>query len=285
MIKSKTDIYAKKAIAHFLRSYCKNTPIDKGKYRIQLLAQQYLKFNEKLLYEYFGAKYNLDLNTTLGARLFYFGDYESQDIKKCLQMLNRGSVFLDIGANIGFYSLSAAIKGATVYAFEPNSEAFSDLEHNIASNPELNIKAFNIACSDHDGEIGFTIATDSAYSSIHDTAYDWQHWKIQKSRQVTVPSKKIDTLVDELKIERIDYCKIDVEGGELNVLRGALDTLSQKLIKVLQVEIDISTYQGAGYQTQDLIELLKTYDYYTDSESLKKIYKLKSSGNFFFFPQ
>ncbi len=282
MKKAKTDSYTKKAIAHLLRSYCKNTPIDKGKYRIQLLAQQYLKFDEKLPYEYFGAKYSLDLNTSLGARLFYFGDYESEDIKKCLQMLKPGSVFFDIGANIGFYSLSAANQGATVYAFEPNPEAFADLKHNMGFNPELNIQAFNLACSDREGEIDFTLATDSAYSSMHDTAYDWQTWKIQKSQQITVPSKQIDTLVDELNIEVIDYCKIDVEGGELNVLRGALKTLSQQRVKVFQIEIDNATYRGAGYQTQDLIKLLETYGYYTDSQSLQIINNPKSSGNFFF---
>lgn len=282
MKKAKTDSYTKKAIAHILRSYCKNTPIDKGKYRIQLLAQQYLKFDEKLPYEYFGAKYSLDLNTSLGARLFYFGDYESEDIKKCLQMLKPGSVFFDIGANIGFYSLSAANQGATVYAFEPNPEAFADLKHNMGFNPELKIQAFNLACSDREGEIDFTLATDSAYSSMHDTAYDWQTWKIQKSQQITVPSKQIDTLVDELNIEVIDYCKIDVEGGELNVLRGALKTLSQQRVKVFQIEIDNATYRGAGYQTQDLIKLLETYGYYTDSQSLQIINNPKSSGNFFF---
>jgi FkbM family methyltransferase len=281
----KMNNLAKKTLANILRSYCKNTPIEKGKYRIHLLAQRYLKIQETIPYEYFNVKYHLDLNSTVGSRLFYFGDYESDDIKKCLQFLKKDAVFLDIGANIGFYSLSAAKHGAKVYAIEPNAQAYSQLKNNIQLNPDLNIQAFNFACADRDGEVSFTVAVDAAYSSMHDTAYDWQDWKIQKSEQVTVPAKKVDTLIDELAIDTIDYCKIDVEGGELSVLKGAVNTLSQNKIKALQIEIDSATYHGAGYQPQDLVEFLKSFGYQTDVQSLAQINTPGSYGNFLFFPE
>jgi FkbM family methyltransferase len=274
----------KKAVSNAIRLYCTQTFIPKGKFRLQLLAMRYLKLDEKIPYSYFGNQYYLDLNTTVSSRLFYLGEYEKDNIEKCLSFLQPGSVFFDIGANIGIYSLSAARLGSRVFAFEPNPRVFPDLQNNIQLNNGLKIETFNCACSEMDGEVSFTIAVDSAYSSLHATAYNSEIWEFRQAEQVTVPSKKADTLVNELNIDTVDLCKIDVEGGELNVLLGMQKTLEQQRVKALQVEINEDTCQGSGYQRQDIVNLLNKYGYLMDYTSQENFNNIKY-GNFFFFPK
>jgi FkbM family methyltransferase len=274
----------KKVVANTIRFYCTKTPISKGKYRLQLLAMRYLKLDERVLYDYLGIKYHLEINNTVGSRLFYFGEYERDNIESCLNILKSGSVFFDIGANIGIYSLSAAKLGAKVFAFEPNPRVFADLESNIKLNNGLHVETFNCACSEIDGEVSFTVAADSAYSSLHPTAYNSDTWEFRQEEQVTVSSKKVDTLVKELNIDIVDLCKIDVEGGELNVLLGMQKTLNEQRIKALQLEINEDTCKGSGYQRQDIISLLEKYGYFMDVYS-QQHFNNTSYGNFFFYPK
>jgi FkbM family methyltransferase len=264
-------------LANFIKWYCTNTPISKGKYRLQLLAMKYLKFDERIKYDYFGVEFNLNINSTVGSRLFYFSDYEKDDIQKCLDYLPEESIFFDIGANIGIFSLSLAQKGAKVFAFEPHPLAYLELENHIKTNKLSNIKPFNLACSEVNGQVSFTTAVDSAYSSMHETAYSWSSWKIQKSDQITVPSKTVDTLVSEMNIEKIDLCKIDVEGGELNVLNGMKSILAEQRVKVLLIELNQDTYKGAGYEPKDLEKFLNDYGYFLEFKS--------AINNAFFVPR
>jgi FkbM family methyltransferase len=279
--------FLKKKLANTIRWYCINTPISKGKYRLQLICMRYFNFPERIPYEYLGIKYEIDINTQVGSRLFYLGEYEQDNIENCLRLLKPGSVFFDIGANIGIYTLSAANKGAKVFAFEPHPRAFCDLKSNMQLNTALDnteIKIFNCACSQIDGEVSFTAAVDSAYSSLHAKAYNWNSWQFRKEDQVTVTSKTVDTLMAEVNLETVDLCKIDVEGGELNVLLGMQKTLAKQRIKALQLEINLDTCHGSGYQRQDVIDLLSKYNYFMDTKS-EELFNNTDYGNFFFFPK
>lgn len=81
----------------------------------------------------------------------------------------------------------------------------------------------------------------------------------------------IDLLIDEFNLERIDYLKVDTEGAELLILRGASDALQNKKINCIQVEHG-GTYDDAGFTMDELIEYLGKYEYVeifrTDAELL-----------------
>lgn len=116
-----------------------------------------------------------------------------------------GYVGFDVGANVGqSYVLFMRRRFEVVYAFEPAAEAFEELrQHQVA--------AHNIAVSDHDGEVTFNAEERGMLSCIDPGA------------RITVPCRTLDGLAKELA--KPDFVKIDVEGHEVEVVQGGLDTL------------------------------------------------------------
>lgn len=144
-----------------------------------------------------------------------------------------GDVFYDIGANIGAYSLIAAAhtKGqATIYAFEPNPGNFADLCHNIKLNSfDRCITPFYTALSNtsglaHKGYIGLAAAAGVLAA--------------EKKLSLAVPGFSLDDLVAILHLSPPNILKLDVDGAELLVLRGARKTLGQSALRSVLVEIN-----------------------------------------------
>ena len=138
--------------------------------------------------------------------------------------LNPGDIFLDIGANIGFYSLLASDiigKGGSIFSFEPDKRCIQKpSEPYISINNVENIKSFNIALSDYDGE-GFL-------SEKPENNSGWTHLtnsSSNESRRVDIV--KLDTFVENKNIPKIDLIKIDTEGYELNVLKGGVRSITK----------------------------------------------------------
>ena len=128
----------------------------------------------------------------------------------------RGEVFVDVGAYIGAYTLRAAKNGCVVYSFEPNPNSFKILSMNVKDNGFNNVELFNVAVGDHEGEVYITLDLDT--TKVSDRGY--------KVKMITL---------DSLKLRRVDWLKIDVEGFEKEVLMGAqstLDVTSKIIIEV-----------------------------------------------------
>jgi FkbM family methyltransferase len=130
---------------------------------------------------------------------------------------------VDVGANIGVFSLyQSMLKGAgEVIAFEPSPEVFPRLVKNIEINGIKNIRVLNAAVGDESGMLSFTESRISANS------------KVSEMGLLKVPCVRLD---DELKdIPGIDVLKIDTEGYETHVLRGACETLKKTERIVLEL--------------------------------------------------
>ncbi|HEY9212717.1 MAG TPA: FkbM family methyltransferase [Ancylobacter sp.] len=143
-------------------------------------------------------------------------------------------VLLDIGANIGFYSLAAAEVPSVkqIRAYEPMPSTFRELQENVKLN-ELSkkITCCNIALSDSAGSIDFGVIGEySGSNSIVDTSI---HQPDTFKKVVSVQRTTLDSDVD-IK-DKFVAIKIDVEGHEMNVLSGAARTLSQNNI-LMQIE-------------------------------------------------
>ena len=122
-------------------------------------------------------------------------------------------VYVDVGANIGSHAINAArLVGSTgsVFAFEADPDTYHLLSENIESNGLRNIVLRQTCVSDHVGTLSFYKHKDSAKSSIVDRG---------EKLSVTLPSDTLDNLIPANK--KIDVLKVDVEGAELSVLRGA----------------------------------------------------------------
>lgn len=130
---------------------------------------------------------------------------------------------LDIGANTGQFTgaIHALFPDATIYAFEPLAESFRVLAERHADHP--NVVPFRTAVGDEDGEITFHRNAFSQSSSaleltmLHRDAFPWA---VERS-EIQVPVRRLDSMLDELTLTPTVLVKIDVQGYEDRVLRGA----------------------------------------------------------------
>ena len=148
-------------------------------------------------------------------------------------------VVLDVGANIGTMSLTAAGIAKTVHAIEAHPRTYSYLADNIALNGSRNIHALNAAAAEHPGSVKFSDLADD----------DLNH--IDTSGNVTVPAITIDSL----ELGPIALLKIDVEGFELPALRGAIRTLA--VTDCVYFESFAQNCERYGFLCTDVIEFLR----------------------------
>lgn len=146
-------------------------------------------------------------------------DFEIIFQKFCATFINKNSVSLDIGANIGVTSiiLSHNMNNGVVYAIEPGKKIFSVLENNVKNNRINNIKTINCAISETTCKLHFI--ENSAYGHIK------LNNGIVYADDGLTDAFSLDDLVNNLNIERLDFIKIDVEGFEHQVLKGGKETL------------------------------------------------------------
>ncbi len=143
--------------------------------------------------------------------------------------------FVDIGANIGLYSLMAAVNGVSrVYAIEPNPFSFSVLARNIASNRlDSIIVPLCLAMNEKSSVVTFRLGGLHA-GTIGNRIVDEE--LNPDGMSITTTSFSIDELFRIQGISCVNHLKIDVDGLELEILRGATDLLSDKALKSVLVE-------------------------------------------------
>jgi len=149
-------------------------------------------------------------------------------------------VFYDVGANIGIYSLYAALlyKKAAIYAFEPDSQSFGSLCLNISNN-QLNIAPYPFAISDESG-VGLlhtSILKAGAGASALDHDYVFTNLKNNEIFKQGIFYASLDDLVFKYDFPQPNFIKIDVDGIEEKILNGASRVLSSDKCRRVLVEI------------------------------------------------
>jgi FkbM family methyltransferase len=219
-----------------------------------------------------GIKIHLYFDSRL-CQLIYCYDFESNERKFLNEFLRKGDLFVDIGANIGLFTLIASYcvgQNGYVYSIEPCSKTYRRLVRNVELNGMNNVKCEQIALSDHTGQVEMNVSLDGydAWNSIAQPI-SGDVFTVESIR-----ARSWDDFAREHKLMgRITMMKIDVEGWESHVLSGGYETLSRTDAPVLQVEFTEQASQSAGTSCQALYRQLEEFGYhmYIYDEKYKRI--------------
>ena len=175
---------------------------------------------------------------------YLFGTSDQEEQRFLSDNLDTGNVFYEIGANIGFFALIGAKlvgRSGQVYTFEPSPQSINQLRKNITLNDFQNVEVQQTAVLDTDGSTTLNLSTDSGKSSVGPVR--------SRIDSIQVPSVKLDTWVEDHTPP--DVLKIDVEGAEIEVLKGAMRTI-QQFRPLMLVEVHRIGSEFSQYVTQQL---------------------------------
>lgn len=169
--------------------------------------------------------------------------------KEMFNGLNLNPIIFDVGAYHGHVALryKSLFPNSTIYCFEPFCESFKHLQANLSN--QSSFKLFQLGLSDSSGKSFFHSnqfeMTNSILESDIKGNLTWGEGLLETKEVVEIETKTIDELVLELGIESIDILKMDVQGAEFKVIRGAKDFLANGGVKIVYTEIiTMPTYIG-----------------------------------------
>jgi FkbM family methyltransferase len=187
----------------------------------------------------------LDVATTLQRKLYYFPKYYGRFYGRTSfaaylrHKLVRGSRYIDIGSNVGFYALTAArIVGpdGRVVAFEPEPNICESLVRSARANDFSYLRALPVALSDHEGEACFYRARDGTASSL---VCEAPGREARYERTLTTQVTTLDKLVaaGEVDVTQTTLIKVDVEGEEVRTIRGMREMLAAAAFPSIWCEV------------------------------------------------
>jgi len=186
----------------------------------------------------------VDPHRTAASMVLYANPPDRPEMLTWRRALGDGGLFIDVGANVGTYTLWAAEHGAEVIALEPAADTFALLRENITLN-RYQVTALQVAAGDHCGTARFTAGLDAGNSLAADG--------LAMATLVT-----IDWLIGDRSVAGM---KVDVEGFEFDVLRGAVRALTEHRIGLIQVEWNHASLFALGQDRRPIAQLLADYGY------------------------
>jgi len=231
-----------------------------------------------------GVRLILDIHDTgsPGIGLLNFGAYERGEAGMFFRLIQGSGDVLDIGANLGWYSLNIAKRfpQKRVHAFEPVPTTFAKFEANIRLNGLNNISPYNVALSDKSGAVIVYLPSRSGAASMQDLSGE------QSVQEVRCMTDRLDDFVESKGIA-IGYIKCDVEGAELLVFDGGLKAIARDQ-PIILTEMLRKWSARFGYHPNNIIELLRGLGYscfVLHGDGLRKIQSVNEETietNYFF---
>lgn len=204
----------------------------------------------------------LDPRDLVAVSILRGGEWQPEIWEALSPVLHGGAVFLDVGAHIGYFSIKAAVSmGNTgrVVAFEPNPETLKVLRDNVSANRAGNVIVEPIACTDREETLAL-YAGPGSNTGMSSLANENVPWDDAPPKRYAVRCRPIDDVVRELNLARVDAIKIDVEGAEVGVLRGAFHTL-QRFHPTLVVEVVPEQLANFHHTVDDLNTIIREAGY------------------------
>jgi FkbM family methyltransferase len=207
-----------------------------------------------------GGQMLLDTNDRLARRIRCEEAFEPAVRCEMERIASRRVNVIDIGANIGYYTILTSRligPGKQVFSFEPQPGVVSKLRRNIEASGLPNVTVFPFALSDVAGRVPFHVPHQGAES--HGSFYANGRFRVMKI--VDVETRRLDDVWQQLGSPEIGLVKMDAEGAELPILRGAESLLSEANRPVLIFEACEDNCQPFGYCVFDLLHYVRGFGY------------------------
>lgn len=247
--------------------------------RLAFVSQVPILLPDKhFLINYYGAKLYIDLTSAPVMVDVALGVYEYWKTKLFISLVKDGMTILDIGAHKGNYSILFARlmhDRGRVLAFEPDPDNYNWIKRNIQVNSYKCIELQQYALSDKEGSA--TFYPGNGMGSLVACRSSWRP-ELQRG-PITVRTRMLDNVLNDEHIREVHIIKMDVEGSDLFVLRGAEHTLRSRNVSLL-MDVDVSS----NVERKELFELLDScgFNIYRIGKELKLI---KRANELFLFSE
>ncbi len=225
----------------------------RGKYHLLRPFMRYAGVRDKNVH---GVLMRLD-RSDLIQRHIYYGIYEEQELTWICKYVRPGMTILDIGANVGFFAaiLSRWVgNSGRVFAFEPSPYALGKLQEVVRDNGLANLEVFPFGLGERDAIVNLYL--DPSFNNHTPTMLSDSRQPFSQAR-----IKTLDTVITELKLSKIDFLKIDVEGYEGRILRGGMQAMRSGMIQCIMCEFDDFQVHRIENQGYDLEEIFASHHY------------------------
>lgn len=249
--------WRQRMISTAVRSYLTHFAIDKGKWHVWCALRDKLPASKVLEVTQLpvGFLMELDGRQWVEKHIAYWGTWDENQTRLLSRLLRRGDTFLDIGANVGYFSLLAgSLVGHSghVHAIEATPQTARRLRRNIGLNQASNVTVYNVAVADAPGTVRIGVAHEGNWGS---NSIGYAEKDLIESWEV--PAARVDDLVGDAAPSVI---KMDIEGAEVLALRGMQRLLTEHSPVVVS---EVSGYALArmGHTPDDLVNLMNGLGY------------------------
>jgi len=236
--------------------YARNTPIEKGRWRLmtwgRALARKMTHDKPRTVRTRRGFMMRTRLNDYVPREIFLLGEWEPDTTRLLASSLKNGDVFLDIGANVGYFAVFAGRlvgEKGKVFAFEPLPEVRAELEHNISLNRLSNCRVMPFAASDRAENITLHVPE----GILGNTSMRSQ----AKGREIQAQAARVDDLLGD---QQVSMVKVDIEGAEHLALSG-MEKILRRDKPQLIVEVTDSSLREFGSSAEKLGQFLVSLGY------------------------
>jgi FkbM family methyltransferase len=209
-----------------------------------------------------GLRFELDPREEI-QRQIYFGAFEERDLRTALASVRRGGTVVDVGANVGYYTLVLARhvgQGGHVHAFEPDPALADHLSRHVALNGLGDrVTVHRMAVGAEEGTADFLRPEGGNRG-----AGTLVHYEDLSGESFEVEVTTLDGVARRHGLDVIDFLKLDVEGGEVDALRGAGGLLGRQAIRHVLVELNGWRLDDRGLGLDDLVGPLGRQGYELD---------------------
>ena len=163
----------------------------------------------------------------------------------CPKVANHATI-VDVGANVGDFTMAVSKKAKTVISIEPGGENFVTLCRNLRANSISNVIPLNIGAHDRVE----TLNLDGHYLNLAVSNRGERH----------APGLPLDIVLNDHEIDHVDVMKIDCQGHETHVLKGAIDSLKRHIVNLAIVEVHLTP--PSFVRVEDVVSIMQSCDYH-----------------------